>query len=226
MLNIGNCITNCNNYCIQESIFMSAKFFTFEGGEGCGKSTQVKLLADYLREQGEEVLQTREPGGSAGAEKIRELLLSETKNFSPKTEVLLNFAARLDHVEQAIKPALDVGKTVISDRFFDSTYVYQGAAQGVDLELIDNLRAASIGDFKPHLTFLLDIDPEKALKRAIDRGDANHFEAMGIDFHKSIREGFLQRSKVDSERFAVIDADVSIDELHAQIKEKLLQRTT
>lgn len=202
------------------------KFITFEGGEGCGKSTQIQLLADYLRAQGEDVLVTREPGGSEGAEKIRELLLSERKNFSPKNEVLLNFAARLDHIEQVIQPALDAGKTVLSDRFFDSTFVYQGIAQGVDMEFIEQVRQISIGGFAPDLTFVLDIDPAKALARAKARGDANHFEAMDLSFHEKIRDGFVQRSKVESERFALIDADCSIEELHSKIIAELLRRTT
>jgi dTMP kinase len=194
-----------------------SKFITFEGGEGTGKSTQIRMLADYLRRQGKDVLLTREPGGSAGAEKIRELLLSERKNFSPKNEVLLNFAARLDHVETLIAPALAAGKTVLSDRFFDSTYIYQGVAQGVDKVFIDEVRRLTIGNFAPHLTILLDIDPKIALARAKARGDANHFEAMDLSFHIKIREGFLQLAEKNPQRFVIIDADKGIDDLHAVI---------
>lgn len=204
----------------------AGKFITFEGGEGCGKSTQIRLLADFLRELGEDVVVTREPGGSEGAEKIRDLLLSERKNFSPKNEVLLNFAARLDHVEKIIQPALDAGKTVLSDRFFDSTYIYQGVAQGVSLEFIDKVREISIGDFVPDITFVLDIEPAKALARAVARGDANHFEAMGLEFHEKIRNGFVQCTKSTHSRFALINADVTIEELHEEIVRELLHRTT
>lgn len=202
----------------------SIKFITFEGGEGCGKSTQIKLLAEYLRGQGEDVVLTREPGGSDGAEKIRELLLSERKNFSPKNEVLLNFAARLDHIERVINPAIAAGKTVLSDRFYDSTFVYQGIAQGVDWEFIEQVRNITIGDFAPDLTFVLDVEPEKALARAVARGDANHFEAMGLEFHRKIRDGFLSCSKVDPQRFAVIDADVTIEQVHKKIVAEFLRR--
>lgn len=202
-----------------------SKFITFEGGEGCGKSTQVKLLASYLREQGEQVVLTREPGGTVGAEKIRKLLLSENKNFSPKNEVLLNFAARLDHIDSLIAPALAKKEIVISDRFFDSTYIYQGVAQGVETKFIDNVRALIIGKFEPDVTVLLDIDPQIALARAKARGDANHFEAMDLSFHIKIREGFLALAKQNPARFLVIDANKEVDELHAEVVSKIVQRT-
>ena len=201
---------------------LGAKFISFEGGEGCGKSTQIRMLADYLKSHGRDVVLTREPGGSAGAEKIRELLLSERKNFSAKNEVLLNFAARLDHIENLIAPALAVGKTVLSDRFLDSTYIYQGVAQGVALDFIEQVRALVIGDFTPDLTILLDIDPQIALARAKARGDANHFEAMDLSFHIKIREGFLALAAANPRRFVVIAADKGIDELHAEIVSKFL----
>ena len=150
--------------------------------------------------------------------------MDKRKNFSPKNEVLLNFAARLDHIEQLIAPALAKGKTVLSDRFFDSTYIYQGSAQGVDIAFIDKLRELTIGNFAPNLTILLDIDPEIALARARARGDANHFEAMDISFHVKIREGFLQLAKQNPKRFVVINSNKGIDELHAEIVAEFARR--
>lgn len=197
------------------------KFITFEGGEGSGKSTQVKLLTKYLKKQGHEVVLTREPGGTDAAEKIRDLLLSEKKNFSPEIEVLLNFAARKDHVENLIKPALAEGKCVICDRFFDSTYVYQGVAQGVALEFIDKARDLAIGDFFPDLTFVLDVAPEISLPRAQKRGDANHFEAMDIEFHKSIRDGF--KNLPPRAGYNIIDANKSLMAVHHDIIDALQQ---
>ena len=195
---------------------MKGKFITFEGGEGAGKSTQVKLLAEYLRKEGHEVVITREPGGTPGAEQIRKLLL-ENEGWDGLSEVLLNFAARNEHVKKIIKPALSRGQWVISDRFFDSTIVYQGYGQGVELNRIEEIRMATLGGFAPDTTFILDIEIEAALERATDH---NRYEKMGLNFHKKIRDGFLQLAK-DHGRFKVIDASKPVAKVHANIIKQL-----
>lgn len=193
---------------------MKNKFITFEGGEGSGKSSQVKLLAEYLRNHGQEVVITREPGGTPHGEKIRELLLGQG-GWDGLSEVLMNFAARNEHVKKVIKPALTHGQWVISDRFFDSTTVYQGYGQGIDLNLIEEIRMATLGDFAPDITFILDIDVETSLKRATDH---NRFERMGVAFHKKIRDGFLEVAK-EHKRCKVIDASKSMEQVHKNIIE-------
>lgn len=180
------------------------KFITFEGGEGSGKSTQVKLLAEHFRALGREVVITREPGGTVGAEKIREILLSH--KYLPIEEVLLNFAARIDHVENLIKPALERGAVVLCDRFYDSTYVYQGYAKNLDLHFIDKIRELTLQDFAPDLTLVLDIDPVQGLARAQSRGNNNHYDDMELEFHQKIRDGFLQIAASNPSRCRVIDA--------------------
>ena len=191
---------------------MQNKFITFEGGEGAGKSTQVKLLAEYLRGQGQEVVLTREPGGTPNAERIRDLLL-QNGNWHGLTEVLLHFAARNEHVNKIIKPALAAGQWVICDRFFDSTIVYQGYGQGVEMNKIEEIKLATLGGFAPDITFLLDIDTETALRRATDH---NRYEKMGLAFHKKIRDGFLDLAK-EHKRFLVINAAGDANKVHKQI---------
>lgn len=196
---------------------MSGKFITFEGGEGAGKSTQVKLLADYLREQGHEVVITREPGGTPGGEEIRNLLLRRS-GWDGLTEALLNFAARNEHVKKVIKPALAVGQWVICDRFYDSTFVYQGYAQGVEINKLEEIKMAVLGDFAPDITFLLDIEIETALKRATDH---NRYEKMGLPFHKKVRDGFLNLANEHKKRIVVINAAKTPGEVHKAIIKKL-----
>ena len=191
---------------------MKNKFITFEGGEGAGKSTQVKLLAEYLRGQGEKVVITREPGGTPYGEEIRKLLLGHD-GWDGLSEVLLNFAARNEHVKKVIRPALASGEWVLCDRFFDSTIVYQGYGQGIELAKIEEIKIAVLGDFAPDLTFVLDIEVDAALKRATDH---NRYEKMGLAFHKKIRDGFLEVAKA-GERFVVIDATKNVNEVHQQI---------
>ncbi len=191
---------------------MKSKFITFEGGEGAGKSTQVKMLAEYLRGQGREVVVTREPGGTKNGEEIRNLLLY-SDGWDELSEVLLNFAARNEHVKRVIKPALAKGQWVICDRFFDSTTVYQGYGQGVEINKIEEIRMAVLGGFNPDTTFLLDISPETALERATDH---NRYEKMGLAFHQKIREGFLELAK-ENIRFVMIDASKSTEEVHKSV---------
>ncbi len=182
-------------------------FITFEGIDGAGKSTQARRLAEALREAGFEVVLTREPGGSAGAEAIRTLLVEgAAARWSPETEILLFTAARRDHFEKTIAPALDAGKIVICDRFTDSTRVYQGVARGALRTLVDGLHAQFIG-LEPALTFVLDMAPEAALARGVARGGGeDRFESMGAAFQARLRDGFRALAHAAPERFRVIDA--------------------
>ena len=194
------------------------KFITFEGIEGCGKSTQVTMLYEYLIGQKIPGVLTREPGGTKAAEEIRNLLIhGEIDKLDGTTEALLNFAARRDHVRKLIKPSLDAGKTVVSDRFYDSSYAYQGFAYGVDLAIIDKIKSAAIGEFSPDITFLIDIDVEAAMKRIKGRDSNNRYEQMGLDFHRSVRDGFLEIAKANKKRIKIIDGNKSIKEIHQEI---------
>jgi dTMP kinase len=196
------------------------KFITFEGGEGGGKTTQAKLLAERLRKAGHEVLQTREPGGTPRAEAIREVLLSgKAKRFGPLGETVLFYAARESHLELTIRPVLRRGGWVVCDRFSDSTRAYQGAAGGVPLSVIDVLETAVVGPTQPDLTIIFDLPPETGLKRAAGRSQdesgakgPDRFETMNLAFHRSLREEFLAIAEAEPERCVVVDA--SKDELH------------
>lgn len=198
----------------------SGKFITFEGGEGAGKTTQAKRLCEALEAQGIETLLTREPGGTFGAEAIRDLVLSGIDDrWSGITELLLMYAARVDHVEKLIKPSLERGVWVISDRFSDSTVAYQGYARGVDLGSIKSVHDAVLGDFSPDLTFLFDIDPVLALKRVETRGEElSRFDKEKLDFHKTIRAAFQSIAEGAPERFVTLDAASSRDEIFKAIK--------
>lgn len=205
-------------------------FITFEGGEGSGKSTQVKLLADHLRAQGYDVVLTREPGGTPEAEKIRDLLVrNDGGNWSPLEECLLLFAARAHHIRTLIKPAIEAGKIVISDRFTDSTRAYQGYGLGVALKKIEALNNDLIDGFAPDLTILLDIDVKDGLARstrrlADEQSSEDRYESLDIDFHEKLRAGFLDMTKSEPQRFRVIDADKSVDEIADKIKAALAER--
>ena len=167
------------------------RFITFEGIDGSGKSTQARLLAESLSSRGDGVILTREPGGSTGAEEIRALLVEgDPERWSPETEILLFTAARRDHLEKTIEPALANGKTVISDRFADSTRVYQGAARGDLRNLVDRLHAMVIAK-EPDLTFIVDMEPEQALARGLARQSGeDRFEDLGVEFQHRLRDGF------------------------------------
>jgi dTMP kinase len=186
------------------------KFITFEGGEGAGKSTQVERLARRLRGMGLGVVVSREPGGSAGAEAIRHVLLSgAAKPLGPHAEAILFAAARADHLRQTIRPALERGQWVISDRFADSTRIYQGVLGNVDARLISRLEKVTVGESRPDLTVILDIAPETGLARATKRrGDAavDRFEGEAFDFHKKLREAYLELAEREPQRCVVIDA--------------------
>jgi dTMP kinase len=189
------------------------RFITFEGGEGAGKSTQARRLAERLAGLGVEALTTREPGGSPGAEEIRALLVSgEADRWSPVTETLLMYAARRDHIERVISPALDRGAWVICDRFLDSTRAYQGAAGGAPAGLISVLEAAVVEERLPDLTLILDLAPSAGLARAAGRGGGEaRFEAKGAAFHERLRAAFLDIAAREPDRCRVIDAGRELD---------------
>jgi dTMP kinase len=203
------------------------RFITLEGGEGAGKSTQVKLLAAALAKAGIAAVTTREPGGSPGAEAIRGLVVSgAVDRWHPTTEALLFMAARHDHLEATIKPALAQGTWVLCDRFYDSTYVYQGLAKGVGGAWLDQLYTQLFGNCVPDLTLLLDLPPSAGLARATKRGNAaeSRFEQMDVAFHESLRAGFLQLAARHAERFATVDASGDVDAVHQQILRVVKQR--
>jgi dTMP kinase len=197
----------------------TGRFITLEGGEGTGKSTQVKRLAESLEARGFKVLTTREPGGSPGAEEIRKLMVEgEPGRWNPITETLLAYAARADHVARTIGPALKEGRWVISDRFTDSTYAYQGVGRGVERETIRRIDSAVLDDFAPDLTLVLDLDVETGLARAHARaGSENRFEKFGTAFHERLRQAFLDIAKRNSDRCRVIDASGTEDAVAEQI---------
>lgn len=196
-------------------------FITFEGGEGSGKSTQLTLLAEALEKSGIPCIKTREPGGSKSAERIRALLVEGAADaWGTEAETLLFYAARLDHVDRLIKPALAAGKTVLCDRFADSTLVYQGIGKGLSEEHIRALHHLTLGNFAPDLTIILDIDPAIGLKRAhARRGSETRFETLGLEFHQKIRAGFLDIARRDPERCIVVDASGTPEKVHEQVIE-------
>ena len=201
------------------------RFITIEGGEGTGKSTQTGLLVNALRQRGTAVVATREPGGSPGAEKIRELLLDETAAWDPPTEALLHFAARADHYVTLIAPALQRGDWVVADRFADSTRAYQGFGMGLDMSAIDTLYELALGDFRPDLTLILDLPVERAMKRLKGReGRLDRYERMDAAFHRRLREGFLRISENEPERAVVVDADASVEIVFSRIEETVAAR--
>lgn len=199
---------------------MQPRFITFEGGEGAGKSTQVKRLAAAFKAAGIDAVTTREPGGSEGGEAIRNLVVSgSVDRWDSATESLLFMTARYDHVEKLIKPALAENKWVLCDRFYDSTYVYQGMVKGVDTQWLDKLYAHLFDSFAPDVTLLLDLPAEVGLKRATVRGNdaESRFERMGLEFHTRLRDAFLGRHQSEPTRVLKIDAAQSPDEVHDQI---------
>lgn len=194
---------------------MPALFITFEGGEGSGKSTQIRRLAARLQDVGRELLITREPGGTPEAEAVRALLVSgDVARWTAKSEALLNYAAREQHLEQVIRPALVDGRTVLCDRFMDSTRAYQGYAGGCDFGFIDALEKAIVGATRPNLTVVLDLDPAIGLARAKARGDAvaeDRYERKGLAFHQKLREGFLDILRREPKRCRLVDASQEVD---------------
>ncbi|WP_430913506.1 dTMP kinase [Methylobacterium sp. sgz302541] len=210
---------------------MSGVFVTFEGGEGAGKSTQVERLARTLRARtGRQVVTTREPGGTRRAEEIREALLAGiAKPYGPFAEALLFSAARIDHLDGLIRPALAQGAVVLCDRFSDSTRAYQGAAGGLDTATVAALERIVVGETRPDLTLILDLPPETGLARARARaapsgGEADRFEAEALDFHARLRAAFLAIAQAEPRRCAVIDAAADPDTVEAAIREAVAAR--
>lgn len=199
-------------------------FITFEGMEGCGKTTQVKRFAKRLKGEGISLITTLEPGGTRIGGDIRKILLdSRNKNLSPLTELILYAADRAQHVEELIKPALDEGKWVICDRFFDATVVYQGIARGQDMELIGILNEEATQGIQPDITFLLDCPVQMGLNRALERNEAqsqkgqDRFEREALNFHRAVREGYLELARKNQDRFVIIDTTLPKDEVEEKI---------
>lgn len=196
---------------------MKRIFITFEGIEGCGKSTQSLLLKEFLEESGVPVMHTREPGGPKISEEIRKILLSnDNVEMVPETEMLLYMASRSQHTAEWILPALDEGKLVISDRYYDSTLAYQGAARKLDRTIIDVITKFATYNLVPDLTILIDLPAEKGLSR-IHKDDADRLESESMDFHRKVRNGFLDLAKSEKERYLIVDGTGTIDEIHSQI---------
>ncbi|MBI5454701.1 MAG: dTMP kinase [Deltaproteobacteria bacterium] len=199
-------------------------FITFEGVEGCGKSTQIALLGEYIGKSGLDVLTIREPGGTPTGEAVRRILLDSNSEIGPMAELLLYEACRAELVLKVIRPALKAGKVVISDRFMDSTVAYQGYGRGLDIEAIKRLNRLVVGETVPDLTILLDCDPEAGLRRAISRIEKgkgpreDRFEREEIAFHKRVRDGFLSIAK-EEKRVSVVDASPprEIASIHGEI---------
>ncbi|MEJ6398541.1 dTMP kinase [Yoonia sp. 208BN28-4] len=193
-------------------------FITFEGIDGSGKSTQSRALAKVLADQGHDIVLTREPGGSPGAEEIRQLVLTgDPDRWSAETEILLFTASRRDHLEKTIEPALAAGKTVICDRFADSTRVYQGATRGDLRHTVDQLHTLMIGR-EPDLTFIIDMDPATALNRGLARKSGeDRFEDFGLGFQETLRHGFLALARAHPERCVLIDGNRDADAIATEI---------
>ena len=208
---------------------MNGKFITFEGADGGGKSTQVQLAATWLRERGYEVVTTREPGGTVLAEKVRELVLDPALPLNTTSQTLLYLAARSEHVEKVIKPALNAGKIVLCDRFCDSTLVYQGLAVGKAWdELVELLRLCcfATAGLGPDLTLVLDGRPEVLVQRREKRGVTDRYEEQGLDFQRRLRNGFLTIAEVEPDRVKVLDAEGSVETVAQSVQKalaKLLQ---
>ncbi|HGE72733.1 TPA: dTMP kinase [Candidatus Poribacteria bacterium] len=196
-------------------------FISLEGIEGCGKSTQAKILSDYMSELGYCVVQTREPGGTPVAEKIREVLLDpKNQDLTSRTELLLYLASRSQHVEQLIMPALKKGKIVICERFSDSTRAYQGYARGLDMDMIETLIRIATGNLEPDLTIILDMEVKEGLLRAERfKNYKDRLESENLDFHNKVRRGYLEIAKNNPNRIKVISAKGSIDDIHLRIRQ-------
>lgn len=192
-------------------------FITFEGADGCGKTTQMKLLAEYLKQQGKDVVLTREPGGKGLGEKVREILLNYEGPVSDRCESFLFLADRAQNIDIIVNPAVEDGKIVLCDRHIDSTVAYQGYGRGLDIERINKLNDIATNGKKPDLTFVFDIDVETSMKRVGKEKD--RMESAGIDFHNRVRKGYLELAKQEPQRIKVLDATKSIEEIHKNVVE-------
>ncbi len=204
---------------------MGGLFITFEGPEGSGKTTQVPLLADFLRRQGYDVLTTREPGGTPIGDQIR-AVLSDLENTAmhPRTEILLFLASRAQLVEQVIRPHLARGGIVLCDRYADSTLAYQGYGHGVNLDVLQNLLLFATDGVFPHLTFLLDLDVEVGLERRARGGDWNRLDAYALEFHRRVRMGYHALARQDAGRWVIVDASRSPEQVQQDIRAAVTER--
>ena len=204
---------------------MRGRFITIEGGEGAGKSTMMSRVANWLESTGHRVVRTREPGGTELAEKLREMLLDRNNiSLSGRAELLLMFAARAQHLDELIRPALARGDWVLCDRFTDATWAYQGGGRGLPRDEIASLETLVHGDLQPDLTLLLDLPVELGMQRAARRSQADRFEQESTLFFKQVRDAYLERAEAAPERFAVIDASRNMDEVWSQIDSVLRKR--
>ena len=205
---------------------MASQFITFEGGEGSGKSSQINILKSKLIGKGIDVVCTREPGGTPSAEILRELVTTgEVNKWEPMTEALLMFASRYEHTKNLIIPSLENGKWVLCDRFYHSTYAYQGLGHGLGLKAMEALKKISIGEIEPDLVFFLDINPMEGIKRTMGRHtNEDRFEKMDISFHTKLRDAFLGFSKTYSENSVVINAGQEINKISDIIFEEIEKR--
>lgn len=197
-------------------------FITFEGADGCGKSTQMKLLSEYLKEQGHDVVLTREPGGKGLGEKVREILLNYDGEVSDRCESFLFLADRAQNIDIIVNPSVNAGKIVLCDRHTDSTVAYQGYGRGLDIDKIKMLNNLATNGKKPDLTFVFDIDTETSMKRV--GKDKDRMESAGIEFHNRVREGYLKIAEQEPDRIKVIDATKSIEEIHKEIIEIIAKK--
>jgi dTMP kinase len=210
------------------------RFITFEGIDGCGKTTQFHMLVHWLRDRGREVVETIEPGGTGIGQQIRKILLNPANfDLKPRTELLLYFASRAQNVDQVIRPALDAGQIVLCDRFTDSTLVYQGCGRGLDTSVVLELDRIACRGLKPDTTLLIDIDLDTSIVRARRRNERNERTATisesridneGLAFHERVREGYLALARAEPERFRVIDGRAPIGEVGQRIQEALRDR--
>lgn len=190
-------------------------FITFEGADGCGKTTQMSMLADYLKAKGYDVVLTREPGAKGLGEKVREILLNYDGVVSDRCESFLFLADRAQNIDVIVEPAVKQGKIVLCDRHIDSTVAYQGYGRGLDIERINMLNSLATNGKKPDLTFVFDIDVETSMKRVGKEKD--RMESAGIEFHNRVRHGYLELAQKEPERIKVIDASKSIEEIHKKV---------
>lgn len=203
------------------------RFITFEGIDGCGKTTQLRMLAQWLRDHGRDVIETVEPGGTSIGRQIRKILLDPASaDIQPRAELLLYFASRAQNVDEVIRPALDGGRTVLCDRFTDSTLVYQGCGRGLDSEVVHDLDRIACRGLRPDVTILIDIDLETSLARAKRRNERTGPSESRIDdesatFHERVRRGYLALAKAEPDRIVVIDGTAGIGEVGHRIREAL-----
>jgi dTMP kinase len=201
------------------------RFITFEGGEGAGKTTQVQSLADAMRHAGLDVITTREPGGSPAAEAVRRVLIDPEHDWAPLSEALLHAAARNEHLRQTVRPALDRGAWVLSDRFADSTRAYQGYGQGLSMDVVDQLNSLVVDATWPVLTIILDVPVDEGLRRAHGRGEGrDRYEAMDHALHERLRQGFLDMAAAEPDRCVVIDAARDPESVQADIRATARER--